>query len=447
MSDETENLKLPYIMPNQAQKHVTHNEAIRILDGLVHLSVVSGAELSPPESPQPGARYIVGAGATGDWLGWDASVAFFADGFWIRLAPEIGWQAWVQDAGEMWVWSGTAWIPANASSQGGAIIQNAALFGVGTTAGETTPFAAKLNSALWTALPESENGDGQLRITLNKEGAAQDAGLVFQTGYASRALLGLIGSDDFSVKVSANGTQFSDALTIGHDTGNVAIGTSADANNRLVVSGENTLFTHSAGLNVVMNKGADGDDLSFALQSNYATQALLGLLGGRDFTIKVGSDYKTALVIDNASGSVQQPLNPSFSATAPDDQEIAADTWVAAVFDNVRHNVGAHYDPATGLFTAPVDGCYVFGASVLYKQGSGSPDQMLLGLSIDGDNPANDRKSRSDSSLSNQKTSISLTSCIALQKSQTVQAFVRFSNGDALVSGYNTNHFWGSLVG
>ena len=33
MSDNTTHLLLPYILAAQAQKHVTHNEALRILDG------------------------------------------------------------------------------------------------------------------------------------------------------------------------------------------------------------------------------------------------------------------------------------------------------------------------------------------------------------------------------------------------------------------------------
>lgn len=35
MPDSTTNLLLPYLMAAQAQKHVTHNEALRLLDGLV----------------------------------------------------------------------------------------------------------------------------------------------------------------------------------------------------------------------------------------------------------------------------------------------------------------------------------------------------------------------------------------------------------------------------
>ena len=38
--EQSANLQLPYIMPSQAQKHVTHNEAIRSLDAIVQLSVV-----------------------------------------------------------------------------------------------------------------------------------------------------------------------------------------------------------------------------------------------------------------------------------------------------------------------------------------------------------------------------------------------------------------------
>lgn len=31
--DQTPNLKMPYILPSQAQKDVTHNEALRLLPG------------------------------------------------------------------------------------------------------------------------------------------------------------------------------------------------------------------------------------------------------------------------------------------------------------------------------------------------------------------------------------------------------------------------------
>ncbi len=59
--DQTPNLKLPYILPSQAQKHVTHNEALRLLDAVVHLSVRSRSRTDAPETPAGGDRYLVAA--------------------------------------------------------------------------------------------------------------------------------------------------------------------------------------------------------------------------------------------------------------------------------------------------------------------------------------------------------------------------------------------------
>ncbi|WP_313530903.1 DUF2793 domain-containing protein, partial [Shinella sp.] len=53
--DATENLNLPYILPSQAQKHVTHNEAIKALDAVVQLAVTSRSVATPPPSPAAGA--------------------------------------------------------------------------------------------------------------------------------------------------------------------------------------------------------------------------------------------------------------------------------------------------------------------------------------------------------------------------------------------------------
>ncbi len=39
MTDTTARLALPHILTNQAQQEVTHNEALALLDALVHLAV------------------------------------------------------------------------------------------------------------------------------------------------------------------------------------------------------------------------------------------------------------------------------------------------------------------------------------------------------------------------------------------------------------------------
>src|SRR5262245_34467817 len=95
--DDTANLKLPYIVAAQAQKHVTHNEALRALDAIVQLMVLDKDLAAPPGSPVAGDRYIVAASPIGAWAGQAGKVAAFQDGAWAFYAPQEGWIAWVAD--------------------------------------------------------------------------------------------------------------------------------------------------------------------------------------------------------------------------------------------------------------------------------------------------------------------------------------------------------------
>jgi len=214
MSDATTHLLLPYILAAQAQKHVTHNEALRLLDGLVQLSVLDRDLTAPPGSPTDGDRYIVGSGATAAWAGWDLNVALWTDGAWLRLPPRTGWRAWVEDEGLLLVYDGSVWVGTTPGE-----LQNMALLGIGTTADAANPFSAKLNAALWTAKTAGEGGTGDLFYTMNKEAASGDLGYVFQTGYVTKALVGLFGSDLFRLAVSADGSAFFDGFIVDNTSG------------------------------------------------------------------------------------------------------------------------------------------------------------------------------------------------------------------------------------
>lgn len=113
----TPNLALPYLAAAQAQKHVTVNEAFDALDGLVHLSVITAGFTIPPASSAEGDRYIVASGATGAWAGWDASVAQFSGGAWLRLVPQAGWLAWNEAGSQFLVWTGSAWTGLDAAME------------------------------------------------------------------------------------------------------------------------------------------------------------------------------------------------------------------------------------------------------------------------------------------------------------------------------------------
>jgi Protein of unknown function (DUF2793) len=116
MAEESAKLRIPYIAAAQAQKHVTHNEAMTLLDTLVQLSVLDKDLTAPPMSPTEGDCYIVAGGggtATDAWVGWEQRVVRYIDGEWRSYLPGqgngAGWLAWVLDEDAMYRYNGAAW--------------------------------------------------------------------------------------------------------------------------------------------------------------------------------------------------------------------------------------------------------------------------------------------------------------------------------------------------
>ena len=170
MADITTNLLLPYILAAQAQKHVTHNDALRLLDGLVQLSVLDRDLTAPPASPAEGARYIVAAGATGAWSGWSGDVALWSDGAWLRLPARTGWLAWVADEATLFVWGGSTWntvgVPQDVSDAIFSLVNSAdptkrALFSLsGITTGTTRTFTLPNTSSELAILAGTQTFSG-----------------------------------------------------------------------------------------------------------------------------------------------------------------------------------------------------------------------------------------------------------------------------------------------
>jgi hypothetical protein len=106
---DTPRLGLPIIEAAQAQKHVTHNEALVLLDVLVQLAVESRAFSAPPASPGEGECYIVAAGASGEWSAWDGELAVYSGGGWIRIAPKSGMKAWVKSERLTVIYEDSVW--------------------------------------------------------------------------------------------------------------------------------------------------------------------------------------------------------------------------------------------------------------------------------------------------------------------------------------------------
>ena len=207
----TPHLALPLIAAGQAQKHVTHNEALYALDALLHCAVKDKDLASPPASPLEGDRYIVAASPTGAWAGKAGHIAAWQDGLWRFHAPKAGWLAFVVDEPQLYYFDGSVWEPGV-----GAItnLQNLALLGIGTTADATNPFSTRINNVLHAARTVAEGGNGDIKVKLSKESAAKTASCLFQTNFSGRAEFGLTGDDSFHVKTSADGASWVDALVL-----------------------------------------------------------------------------------------------------------------------------------------------------------------------------------------------------------------------------------------
>ncbi len=91
---ESDRLKMPLLAAAQAQKEVTHNEALTIADIAMQAVVQSVAPASVPTSPLIGQCWIVGPSPTGAWEGQAGAIAAWTSGGWRFVAPFAGLQAW-----------------------------------------------------------------------------------------------------------------------------------------------------------------------------------------------------------------------------------------------------------------------------------------------------------------------------------------------------------------
>ena len=174
-----------------------------------------------PADPADGVLYILPDGATGaEWEGHPAdSLLRHERGGWLPIPAPDGQLVVVLDSEEILVRRADVWTPLSFGLP--EEIQQITRLGVNTTADATNVVAVRANKALWTALESESGGDGDLRFTFNKQTAGDVLSLLFQSGWGGRAELGLVGDDDFSLKVSADGGTWTRAFAVDRATGRV----------------------------------------------------------------------------------------------------------------------------------------------------------------------------------------------------------------------------------
>lgn len=143
MSSETTRLQMSLLQPAQAQKHVTVNEALMRLDGMVNLVLQSVSVATPPITVLDGQCWGVPAAPQGAWAGQAGRIAVGANGGWIFLTPTPGMRAHVADRGLGAIHDGTSWAVGALSLGGGGsgllagMAEGEVTLGTGSTATTT----------------------------------------------------------------------------------------------------------------------------------------------------------------------------------------------------------------------------------------------------------------------------------------------------------------------
>jgi hypothetical protein len=209
---DTLNLGLPLIAGDQAQKHITHNEALVALDAVVQLSVLDRTRTSPPGSPANGDRHIVAAGPSGAWSDMAGRIAMWIDGSWEFYQPREGWHAWVVAEGATAIYTGSGW-------SGGPTF-----FNLTRVAGTLSSDTLTVTSSAMQVLPQSGNSDALVTIAGGVDGS-------------------------WLVLNGRNG----DTITVTHATGNVRL-----------AGGANRTLTHTRTQLVLIRVGTEWCEISYA---------------------------------------------------------------------------------------------------------------------------------------------------------------------------------------
>lgn len=235
MSDVSAVLGLPYIQPSQAQKHVTHNEAIQVLDALVQLSVEARDVTLPPAVPVQGARYILPAGVSGAWAGRGGNLAVWSGTEWAYHTPALGWLAHIRAEGIVAVFDGTGW--SSITGLAADDLQNLPGVGINTGSNAVNRLAVSSEATLLT------HAGNDHRLKVNKSAATDTASLLFQSGFTGHAEMGLAGSNAFSVRVSNDGSSFTDAFSANATSGTVSFPAGLDFGNQTLSHYETGTWT------------------------------------------------------------------------------------------------------------------------------------------------------------------------------------------------------------
>ena len=184
-----------------------------------------------------------------------------------------------------------------------------------------------------------------------------------------------------------------------------------------------------------------------AIQTSSApTNAYLSGLNPGGAVSADGSTFFDGLTVDNTNGIVDQPQLPRFKAWTNYDNYVGVGTWTKIGLNNTDYNDQGAFDAGTNLFTAPVDGTYLFGATLLYKVNSSTSARMRGRLALNGTTEIRGSFGESSATHVSLATAIWLQTMVTLTAGDTVELQGYFRAQDGYFAADHTS-LWGCKVG
>lgn len=123
-SFETPRFALPLLAVGQAHKELFHNDALLLLDFLVHPVVTDVVDDPESLSPQAGDGWLVGTGAAGDWTDRADHIAIWSVGGWRFIKPRESMKIIIADDHRSAIYREGQWqiMAAIIKPAGGAVI-------------------------------------------------------------------------------------------------------------------------------------------------------------------------------------------------------------------------------------------------------------------------------------------------------------------------------------
>lgn len=144
-----------------------------------------------------------------------------------------------------------------------------------------------------------------LSFTFNKGASGDDNSLTFQTGFSARALVGLLGDDDFTFKVTPDGSSYYTSFVIDKDTGQVNFKQLTGHERGYTTIASNAITVTSSFMNLT---GAGPATLTTINGGFDGAEVTLQHTGGGTVTITNAGNIKTlggaSMVLDNWNDTV-----------------------------------------------------------------------------------------------------------------------------------------------